>query len=260
MKNTESATTVGLGQRRSLAAVLWISIIAFLALANGALAVMTYSFAASGNGGEITDNRTVSAEVDFTVSQGQIVITLRNTTPDTFSANQLLTGLQFRLTDGSSPVTNSVLTSGTGIARDIAADGTYTDSLTPVDLLDPQTWKLTSGLLNQLEFHPNAEFALIGPANGETATTAGTYNANGSIEGNDGHNPFVAKIATFVLSSSSITDLTKISDVRFQFNTNMSYSISPIPEPSTIGIFGIGLGGACAFTAIRRRKVRQESP
>lgn len=200
----------------------------------------------------------VSASADFTTSAGKVVLTLQNTTVHTADAGQLLTGIRFTL--APNPITTGVLTAATAIPRVIAADGSYVDG-TSQSILG--TWESgISGGVYQLDFNPNAEFAIVGPADGETALTLGSYaGSNGSIAGNPGHNPFTAKSATFTLSSPQITAGTTITSVEFIYNTGLSYVVPgtpsapppppPIPEPSTFG-FGLAILGACGTA--RRRK------
>lgn len=201
----------------------------------------------------------ITSEASFNTSAGQVILTLQNTTLHTADAGQLLTGIRFSLSPN--PITTATLTSATAIPRVIADDGTYVDGLSQSIL---GTWEssLSAGVY-QLDFNPNAEFAIVGPADGETASTAGLYSANGSIHGNPGHNPFTAKSATFTLSSAQITAGTTIGSVSFIYNTGLSNVIAgtpvppnqtvPVPEPSTIG-FGLALVGACG--AARRRKAK----
>lgn len=199
----------------------------------------------------------VAAKADFTTSAGQVLITLQNTTAHTADAGQLLTGIRFTL--APTPGSVATMTSATAIPRTIAADGSYADGASQSIL---NTWESTfSGGVYQLDFNPNAEFGIVGAADGETASVAGNYAlANGSIKANPGHNPFTAKSATFTLASAGITAGTTVTGVTFIYNTGLSTFVNatqgtppppPIPEPSTVG-FGLALLGACG--AARRRK------
>ena len=205
----------------------------------------------------------VSASADFTTSNGQVVLTLQNTTVHTADAGQLLTGVRFTL--APTPGSAATLTAATAIPRDIDGAGNYVDGPSQSIL---GTWEsgFSSGVY-QLDFNPNAEFGIVGPADGETASIAGNYSlANGSIKGNPGHNPFTAKSATFTLSSAGITDTTAITGVTFIYNTALSTLIpgtpvtppppSSVPEPSTVG-FGLAMLGACGAARRRKMSVRQ---
>ena len=206
----------------------------------------------------------VSSTADFTTSNGQLVLTLQNTTVHTANAGQLLTGVRFTL--APTPGSPATLTTATAIPRNIDAAGNYVDGPSQSIL---GTWESgVSGGVYQLDFNPNAEFGIVGPADGETATIAGNYSlANGSISGNPGHNPFTAKSATFTLSSLGITDTTGITGVTFIYGTALSTLIpgtpgtptppppSSVPEPSAVG-FGLAILGACGTTRRRKMSVR----
>ncbi len=232
--------------------IAWtLGTIGIVALPTEARAVFS-QFSAVGN----SAGTPITSTASFTTSAGQVQLTLQNTTVHTDNAAQLLTGIRFTLSP--TPITTATLTSATAIPRVIASNGTYVDGLSQSIL---GTWQSgISGGVYQLDFNPNAEFGIVGPADGETASTAGLYDANGSILGNPGHNPFTAKSATFTLSSPEITAGTTIASVSFIYNTGLSYIVpgtpttvpSPaVPEPSTVG-FGLAILGACI--ARRRRK------
>jgi hypothetical protein len=130
----------------------------------------------------------------------------------------------------------------------------------PQDILG--TWESNlSGGVYQLDFNPNALFAIVGPADGETTSSAGVYTGNGSINGNTGHNPFTAKTATFKLGSPGIDPDTVITGVSFIYNTGLSQVvpgtpntpelIPTVPEPATMG-FGLAILAVCGATRRRR--------
>ena len=230
---------------------LTVGVIGVVALPTEAQAVFS-PFSGTGTSAGVP----VTSTASFTTSAGQVQLTLQNTTVHTADAGQLLTGIRFSLSP--TPITTATLTAATAIPRVIASNGTYVDGLSQSIL---GTWESAiSGGVYQLDFNPNAEFGIVGPADGETASLAGLYTANGSINGNPGHNPFTAKSATFTLSSAEITAGTTITSVSFIYNTGLTYIVPgtpgtppppPVPEPSTVG-FGLAMLGACA--AARRRK------
>src|SRR5207302_1251084 len=190
---------------------LGLALAVFCGAIGVARATVTYNFGGIANGGTNTDNLVVSANASFAVSNGKIVITLTNTTPHTFSAAELLTGLDFSLLNGTTAISNAALSSKTGIPRYIISDGTYTDN-PPASNITWEEKNLTHGAY-QLDFNPDAEYALVGPPDGD-----GLYHGNGSINGNPGHNPFTATVATFILTSSKIKEATTtISNVSFVY-------------------------------------------
>jgi hypothetical protein len=199
----------------------------------------------------------VSSTATFQTSPGELTISLLNTTPHTADAAQLLTGIRFTLSPN--PVPMALLVSGTAVTRDIAGDGSYVDGA-PQSLLG--TWESSvSGGSYQLDFNPNAEFAIVGPADGETGSNAGVYTGNGSINANNGHNPFTAKTATFKLGSPGINPDTTITGISFIYNTGLSNVIPgtpntqellpAVPEPATMG-FGLAILAVCGAARQRR--------
>ena len=236
-----------------LAHTIAFTVIGIVALPSEARAVFS-QFSGTGTSAGVP----VTSTASFTTSAGQVQLTLQNTTPHTADAAQLLTGVRFTLSP--TPITTATLTAATAIPRVIASNGTYVDGLSQSIL---GTWESgISGGVYQLDFNPNAEYAIVGPADGETASVAGLYTGNGSINNNPGHNPFTAKSATFTLASAQITAGTTITGVSFVYNTALSYVVpgtpvtppsppAPVPEPSTLG-FGLAILGACG--AARRRE------
>jgi len=196
--------------------------------------------------GTSSDGHAVSGTADFTLSAGSATIKLTNTTTSTHDAGELFTGLDFTL-GGLTPS----LTSKTGIDRTVAGNGSFTDTGSAQNL----TWSLVSlgsGSF-QLNFNPDATDAIIGPPSG------GNYSgANNSIDGNNGHNPFVAEMATFVLSVPGLTANTSIAATKFRFGTTLDPATGtttvgsgpPSPEPSTLVLMCLGL----ATVAIRKRR------
>jgi hypothetical protein len=71
------------------------------------------------------------------------------------------------------------------------------------------------------------------------------YNsANGSIAGNRPHNAFIDQTATFLLDVP-ISEDTRIDKVVFSFGTALGQDATgnqPVPEPTSLLLFGTGLG------------------
>lgn len=202
----------------------------------------------------------VSATANFDVMAGQLVLTLANTTPHTADAGQLLTGIRFSITTGVAPVSAATFTAAAGASRTIAGSGSYVNGAS-TSLLS--TWEKTvSGNVFQLDFNPNAQFAIVGPADGESGIAAGLYTGNGSINGNPGHNPYTARQAIFTLSNAGITSASQIGNVTFIYNTALSQLIPgspvpipppvPIPEPASV-CFGVALLGVCVTALLKAR-------
>ena len=189
--------------------------------------------------GNSSDGHAVSGTADFTLGAGTVTVKLTNTTTTTLDAGELFTGLDFSL-GGLTPS----LTSKTGIERTVDGSGAFTDTGSAQNL----SWSLISlgGGSFQLNFNPNAEDAIIGPPSG------GNYSgANGSIKGNNGHNPFAAVTATFVLTVPGATASTPVSVTTFRFGTTLdpatdttATTTTTVPEPSTCVLLILGLVAA----------------
>lgn len=190
--------------------------------------------------GATTGGLPVNAKVTFTTSANTVDVLLENLQANPVSVTQCLSGLLFELDGGQ---TGGTLVSSSGIDRFVANDGTFTDGA-----VSASGWGFTNlppANLNVLGTPTAPTHVIIGPPGAGNLYTA----ANGSIRGNNAHNPFFAQSATFSLNVPGVTANTGITSVTFQFNTAPGNTVT-VPEPAALGLGGLGLALA---TARRRR-------
>jgi hypothetical protein len=207
----------------------------------------------SGTGGSA--GLSATAEFMFDATLDKVTVILTNTTASTYDAGDLLTGVRFSV-GGLTPTVDSA----TGFTRSVNGSGVFTDSGSAASL----TWSIdptrTVGIIHELDFNPDAKHAIIGPP------TAGSYSgATGSIQSNNGHDPFVALTATFVLDVDGLLDTTPFTLDSFLFGTEREIATGDIsipedptpssldaPEPASLAVWAIG-GGVIGLCWHRRR-------
>jgi hypothetical protein len=191
----------------------------------------------------------VNATVTFNVTvPGTLVITLTNLQANPTSVAQNISDLFFKV-----GTLTGTLTSSSASFINVAANGTVSGAGS-----GSTGWLLDSSGGN---FHlddlcggcAGPEHTIIGPAG-----PGGVYtNANGSIAGNDPHNPFINQTATFTLSIAGLTSAQQqISNVSFSFGTvpGEIVTIPGVPEPTTMLLLGTGLLGVAGVVRRRFRK------
>jgi hypothetical protein len=197
-----------------------------------------------------------TATADFTLSAGQVVLVLTDTTVNPNDVSLNLSAIHFMLTGAtggsltgasSSLVTvdnGGVPTSG-GAVTTPAAVGWILSNPTPgnylLDVLSPGG--------------TGPAHTIIGTPDG-----SGNYsNANGSIAGNGPHNSFLAQSATFTFTIPGVTANTVVSSATFQFGTVDGVVGDPgtlqgVPEPLSLTLVG---GGLVALGLTRARRSRR---
>ena len=235
----------GLQQQRGMVQsgvfVAWIGKLALLigaliCFTAGARAQTSITFNASGTGGD----GALDAQADFTISNGQIKVTITNLLkPSTIeSIGQSVSDLRFTISNA--PGMKGSMTAA-GQLVDVANGGKVTDvSGTPSRWISSTTggFAITGDTILLEAIGHGKPTELILPSDGG----GGYPDANASIVV---HSADTDGPATFILSLAGVTDSTTISNARFSFGTSPDTSlagtpVSVTPEPSSMLMFGTG--------------------
>ena len=192
--------------------------------------------------GMLMDGQPISAQATFTTGTDSITVSLDNLQIDPTSVVQNISGLRFTL---DTKETSGTIVSSSGVPRSVTLDGTYADE--PADSTGWELATTEAGLyLYVLGTDVGPSHTIIGPPDASDLYSS----ANGSIAGNEPHNPFIGANAVFVLDVPGVTEDSTISAVTFEFNTSPGSTTSVIPEPTTMILLTAGL----PFLLRRKRK------
>jgi hypothetical protein len=193
----------------------------------------------------------VNASATFVTGAGTVSISLTNLQANPTNVAQLLSDLDFTLSNGA---TTGTLASSSGTQIFVAANGTFTLGST-----GSTGWGLNNNVAGGLQLDAlgfvGPAGLIIGPPDGANVYS----NANGSIAGNGPHNPFLNQTATFTVDVAGVTADTTITSATFSFGTTPGIDVpggppSQVPEPSSTILLGTGLAG---FAGIVRRKLNR---
>ena len=203
--------------------------------------------------GASTGGGPVNASATFTTSAGQISITLSDLLANPTDVGQLVSDLDFVLSNGA---TAGTLSSSSGQQISVVSNGSFT--------LGPTTstgWGLNQNVSGGLQLDA---LGFVGPA-GLIIGSPGPGNvyggANSSIAGNGPHNPFINQTATFTVTNGTITADTTITSATFSFGTvdgiNVpgvpSITVTATPEPNSLVLLGSGIIGLAVWAKKRTR-------
>jgi len=195
---------------------------------------LTSSFAGADSvsviSGTLNTSNYVNASGTITAGNGSVTIALSNnlTNSQVISVGQNISGVYFQVSGSSG---SPSLTSSSGVSTSIV-NGTAT----PLGLVNPTGWTSgsTGGYLYVCVICPGGNpvagpgLTLIG------GTGSGAYaNANGSINNNAPHNPFLFGPVTFNLSVAGVTSNSQFSNVILQFGTTATPPVQ-MPEGASL--------------------------
>jgi hypothetical protein len=199
---------------------------------------------------------TTNVSGSIVAGNGTVTITLNNnlTNAQVVSVIQNISGVYFQVS-GYNGGAVSLSASNSTQSTNVANDGTGVLA----GAVNPTGWAAgNSG--NTIALCVVCAFGIVSPAGPDQTIIGGDgvgpYSAaNGSIAGNDPHNPFLVGTVTFTLVVPGVTVDSTFSNVVLQFGTEATPpQTQEVPEPASMFLLGSGLVGAAAGLRRRRNK------
>lgn len=203
----------------------------------------------------------VSSLAAFTATGNTLFVTLTNLTEDPKDIADVLTRIQFTLSNGLTFTPGDALNSVEGVERTIASNNTFTDNPVSGTMTIPNkaNWALQQAgsayrLTRVGSGVGQVDYGIIGPPTGSV------YTANSSVAGNGPHNPFLFGTATFELTVQGLNNPVvdySITGVTFLYgsgpeNPVNGFKTGAVPEPSSVLMGGMALAALAGFSRLRR--------
>ena len=223
-------------------AVLTLAVFGIIALAHGSanadpISVCTGPGCSTTNvtGSIVAGNGTVTITLNNNLTNSQVVSVIQNVSGVYFQVSGY-NGGAVSLSSSNSTQSTNVADNGTGSLQ---------------GAVNPTGWAGGhSG--NTITVCVICAFGINAPAGPDQTIIGGDgvgpyTNANGSIAGNDPHNPFLVGTVTFTLVVPGVTVNSTFSNVVIQFGTTATPpQTQQVPEPASMFLLGTGLLGAAA--------------